>query len=171
MSLLFFDHLKDLIRIHNNKSGLDDENLVMQLYRKARREYTLTIDQDSSNRFEQVVKPLAADWISALSKEKTEASGAELVALVKQLSDELAIELRKKFNEVRESYFVNGSAEGLLGGTRHLYNFVRKDLGIRMLRGTGKDLESIGERLSRLYESFESGDIVESVLVSIEANV
>lgn len=168
MSLQFFDRMKDEIRAALTKACIHDMDLLTSLSRKARREFTLTVDHDSSTRFEQIANALKSDLIVVLSKNQDAAKASDVIANVSTLCIMLSERLRVAFMETRDSYFANGSAETLLGGSKHLYKFIRKDLGVAMLQGTGNDAECLGQSLTRIFECFESGDIIDPILASIE---
>jgi hypothetical protein len=137
--------MKEEIKDSLLETGLNDEELVDKLYRIARYQYMLTTDQDSENRFDQVVKPLLADWVLAVSKSDTSKRDlTSAVTAIHKQADILSAALRSHFRENRESYITNGSAEHLLGETRHLYNFVRKDLNVQILKAMDYDAVCLG---------------------------
>jgi hypothetical protein len=130
----------------------------------------LAVDQDSEVRFDQIVNSLLADWMFARSKVNvSDTINGSVTTVIQECGVKLAMSLRSLFRENREAYMKDGSAESLLGGTKHLYNFVRKTLDVQMLKGMDKDEECADVRLTRIYESFDSGAIIEPLIASLKA--
>ncbi|KAF1956865.1 hypothetical protein CC80DRAFT_548355 [Byssothecium circinans] len=97
-----------------------------------------------------------------------------IVSLRKTLSESLAAH----WSTVRDAYIAHGDATKLLGrGSRRLYTFVRKRLGIPLLctrrletpklqkqGGTIEEAPTVGSYNSMLYVAIKDGTILETLL-------
>lgn len=174
MSLRFMSLMREEIKSSLLSTGIVDEKVTEKFFRHARHQYIATVDQDSGDRFEHIVQGFLADWIlTAVDLHETngkateERNAARVPHLVRDEGLSLSHSLRDRFRENREAYFKDGSAEHLLGSTKSIYNFVRKTLGVRMLKGLDKDVECSDVQLSRIYRSFDSGEIIKPLLEAL----
>ena len=147
--------------------------LSSQLFGQARVSFAKTAHLDSTPRFVEAVRPLVADVLGFLDSSCTHpdatASTASHTFPGAKWHTELAETLAASFRETRLAYLESGSAAALLGNTVHVYKFVRETLGVPMLTGLAKyDVEGIDAHVSRIYSSFQSGEIADAFLAAMK---
>ncbi|KAF5360014.1 hypothetical protein D9758_007598 [Tetrapyrgos nigripes] len=165
MISIFFKRLESEIKASFVNIGLSESAhaaLTKHIYDQARVRFGETSQMDSSTRFTELLRPLVTDVLDFLAKEGEGVSSTKFDAL--EWRTTLASQLGKIYREVRSQYYENGSAEGMMGNTVHLYRYVRKDLGVPIRKGGDIDTEGVDVQLSRIYRAFERGGIIEPVL-------
>ncbi|KAJ7157256.1 putative phenylalanine ammonia-lyase [Mycena filopes] len=145
--------------------------ICAHLQAQARAAFGATSTLDAEERFATICRPLIAEVQIFLARRSSESPDAHMhqfdvtAFLAKQSAD-----LVGKWVANREEYFASGTAEDLLGsGTRCLYNWVRKDLGVPLRHGGQFDSEETDVAVSRIYEGIVRGE-VNTVLLRVFDN-
>jgi len=152
-------------------SSADAKALRNVLYQRAKASFRDTSTMDSHDRFHATCRPLVADVFTFLNgRQHANGSGTLLEHHTFNAPDfhqTLGSSLSTVWVENREVYFEGGTAEHLLGsGTKWLYNWVRKDLGIAMRKGIDIDANTVDVDASKIYNGVVRGD-VNSVLLNV----
>ncbi|KAF8967831.1 L-Aspartase-like protein [Flammula alnicola] len=161
----------------------EDNILSAKLSRILEHTFDKTTVMDSADQ----MRAMAAATIPAILDFFTNVDAAESSAPSPTLSTirEFQSRIAARATELKENLrkeFLSGSrgaapASSQLGKTKGMYEFIRKDLGIRMhglenhglfVNGIGQDDVSIGHNISKIYEAIRDGHM-QSVVLSLFA--
>lgn len=154
----------------------DKHRLVSNLEKQARASFAATSTLDSPERFFELVKPLVADVFTFIGSLPNINQPLATTFSAHEFHHSLSTRLNTSFKSVRDQYF--SDSKSLAGqdptpistlrlgkGTRLLYIWVRKTLGVPMRFGIlGGDEEETDAHVSRVYQGIVRGD-VNSVLL------
>ncbi|KZS93674.1 phenylalanine ammonia-lyase [Sistotremastrum niveocremeum HHB9708] len=162
---LFFAQMKIDIATSFRSSFPDEpEALVSELTRtvfnQARVSFGNTTHLDSKDRFTTLVRSLLAEVTAFLEDKPAPRIHFDIYIWQRNLAKTLL----ESFRVTRSDFYEHGTAAPLLGSTVSLYHFVRKTLQIPFRKGSTFDDEEIDAQVSRIYASFDSGDIVPVLL-------
>ncbi|KZS93695.1 phenylalanine ammonia-lyase [Sistotremastrum niveocremeum HHB9708] len=165
MTDIFFAQMKiDISTSFQSTFPDEPEALVSELSRtvfnQARVSFGNTTHLDSKDRFATLVRSLLAHVTAFLEDKPAPRIHFDIYIWQRNLSKTLL----ESFRTARLDSYEHGTAAPLLGSTASLYNFVRKTLKIPSRKGSTFDDEEIDAQVSRVYASFDSGDIVPVLL-------
>jgi phenylalanine ammonia-lyase len=136
-----------------------------------RLEQTTSLDSDA--RFEDACGFVTSFAVEALSKSTLAYNNNNNpLSSLDQWRISTSTQLAQLYRKTRNDFFVNSSsAESYLGkGTKPLYAFVRKSLGVRARRGDvalGSHEATIGRSVAMIHEAIRSGSMYGPLLESM----
>jgi len=139
------------------------DSLVKNLSASMESVFDKTTIMDSEDQMRAVAASTASVLLDHFNE--NEVTDSPTMGTFAQFRSGIAAKLTALHAKLRDEYLTGARgpapASALLGRTRDMYNFVRKDLGIKMhgaenhskfVHGLGSDEVSIGQNISKIYE-------------------
>lgn len=174
------DIVADEISINLSLTPTDNESLHIAIVHAMTSTFEKTTIMDSADQMKELASsamPVIVNFFKAPAQEAALATSTPTIDHLWSFQTNFAKRATELHASLRREYLtgVRGStpASAYMGLTKAIYEYIRKDLGVKMHgdenfalfpNGIGKDNVSIGQNISKIYEAIRDGKFRSTVI-------